>query len=211
MVSPVEGGRVIIVAFDGIVADTLPRRATALADAITGEGAVAATDINARDLLTLLPGRTFAESMAAAIDVLPALQHDRLRHDVTGHDLIVLRAQRSWAAAVAHGVPLRDGVADRLQAAVARGVRIVLRSDSQRREVEPLLRLAGLEDVMLFLRCADDLPRLAGVTSLQSSYEAITARLERQRLPRTLRTAIEVDREATTMALGFVDDIRTEW
>jgi len=208
-VSHVANASTIIVAFDGIVADTVPARARALADAIAYEWAPLGIEVPPADLLSLLPGRTFDECMTAALQQVPALRHERLRHDVTGHDLIALRAQRSWTTAVAHGVPLRDGVVDRLQAAVARGVRIVVRSDSQRREVEPLLRLAGLEDVLLFLRCADDVPQLAGATSLHASYEAITARLDRRRIPRALRTAIEADSGAATLALGFVGDSRT--
>lgn len=208
-------GRVTIVAFDGIVANTLPLRATALADAIALECVTLGLSVHAHDLfpllLPLLPGRTFNETMAVAVKVagLPALQHEQIRDDLTLHDLIALRAQRAWSAMVAHGVPLHDGVLSRLQAQVGRGLRIVLRSDSQRREVEPLLRLAGLEDSMLFLRCADDLPRLAGVSSLRASYEAIDARLDRHRLPHSQRIAVEVTAEKATFALGFAATSRT--
>ena len=206
-------GRVTIVAFDGIVANTLPLRTTALADAIALECVTLGLSVHARDLfsllLPLLPGRTFNETMAVAVAGLPALQHEQIRDDLTLHDLIAMRAQRAWSAVVAHGVPLHDGVLSRLQAHVGRGLRIVLRSDSQRREVEPLLRLAGLEDSMLFLRCADDLPRLAGVSSLRASYEAIDARLDRHRLPHAQRIAVEVNAEKATFALGFAASSRT--
>ncbi len=189
-------GRVIVVAFDGIIADTLPARAQALSDAIALECTSLGVTVNSLELspalLSLLPGRTFTECMMVAVEQIPALQHERLRDDLTAHDLMALRAERAWSATVAHGVPLRDGVRDHLQQLVARGVRLVVRSDSQRREVEPLLRLAGLEDIMLFLRCADDLPRTAGVTSVQASYDAIDARLERLRIPWVQRDAAEV-------------------
>ena len=206
-------GRVTIVAFDGIVANTLPLRTTALADAIAFECVTLGLSVHAHDLfpllLPLLPGRTFNETMAVAVAGLPALQHEQIRDDLTLHDLIALRAQRAWSAMVAHGVPLHDGVLSRLQAHVGRGLRIVLRSDSQRREVEPLLRLAGLEDSMLFLRCADDLPRLAGVSALRASYDAIDARLDRHRLPHAQRIAVEVSAEIATFALGFAATSRT--
>ncbi len=206
-------GRVTIVAFDGIVANTLPLRTTALADAIAFECVTLGLSVHAHDLfpllLPLLPGRTFNETMAVAVAGLPALQHEQIRDDLTLHDLIAMRAQRAWSAMVAHGVPLHDGVLSRLQAHVGRGLRIVLRSDSQRREVEPLLRLAGLEDSMLFLRCADDLPRLAGVSSWRASYEAIDARLDRHRLPHAQRIAVEVNAEKATFALGFAATSRT--
>ncbi|QJR36179.1 HAD family hydrolase [Gemmatimonas groenlandica] len=206
-------GRVTIVAFDGIIADTLPLRARALADAMVLECAATGVAIDAdalrTTLLPLVPGRTFSESMASALASVPALQHDRIQHDVTLHDIIALRAQHAWAATVAHGVPLHDGVLARLQALVARGVRVVLRSDSQRREVEPLLRLAGLEDSMLFLRCADDVPRLTGAPSLQASYEAIAVRLERLRVPRGLCDAVEASGGTAALALGFSAASRT--
>ncbi len=206
-------GRVTIVAFDGIVANTLPLRTTALADAIAFECVTLGLSVHAHDLfpllLPLLPGRTFNETMAVAVAGLPALQHEQIRDDLTLHDLITMRAQRAWSAMVAHGVPLHDGVLSRLQAHVGRGLRIVLRSDSQRREVEPLLRLAGLEDSMLFLRCADDLPRLAGVSSWRASYEAIDARLDRHQLPHAQRIAVEVNAEKATFALGFAATSRT--
>ena len=189
-------GHVTVVAFDGIIADTVPRRAQILAEAIAQECAALDVTVHAQallpPLLPLVPGRTFTECMVVAVDQIPALQHERLRLDLTAHDIMSMRAQRDWAKAAAHGVPLRDGVLDQLRTLTARGVRLVVRSDSQRREVEPLLRLAGLDDSILLLRCADDLPRRTSVTSVQASYEAIEARLERLRIPWVQRDAVEV-------------------
>lgn len=194
--SHVGAAHVTVVAFDGIIADTLPLRALALAEAIALECAALDVIVHApalcRSLMPLLPGRTFNECLAVAVEQMPALQHERFRHDLTAHDIVAIRAQRDWAMAAAHGVPLRDGLLDHMHKLVARGVRIVVRSDSQRREVEPLLRLAGLDDSILFLRCADDLPRRTRVTSVQASYEAIEARLERMRIPWVQRDAVEV-------------------
>jgi len=191
-VSHVGVGRVTVVAFDGIIADTLPPRARALAEAIAHEWAPLGIEVPTADLLPLVPGRTFLECVTVAVHQLPALQHAQVRNDMTGQELVAMRAQRDWANAASHGVPLRDGVIHHVRTLVARGVRLVVRSDSQRREVEPLLRLAGLEDSMLFLRCADDLPRTAGGSSLQASYAAIDARLDRLRIPWTQRHAVEV-------------------
>ncbi len=205
--------RVTIIAFDGIVADTIPLRASALAEAITLECASLGIDVGARDILpllhALLPGRTFSEAMTVATEQVTALQHERIRHDVTLHDIIALRAQRAWSAMASHGVPLRDGVLSHLDAAVSRGLRIVLRTDSQRREVEPVLRLANLEDSMIFIRCADDLPRMQGASMLRASYEAIDARLERLRVPRVQRSAVEANGETATLALKFAETSRT--
>jgi beta-phosphoglucomutase-like phosphatase (HAD superfamily) len=191
----------IIVAFDGIIADTLPLRAMALAEAIAHEWAPLGIEAPTSDLRPLLAGRTFLECVTVAVHQLPALQHAQLRNDMTGQELVAMRAQREWANAASHGVPLRDGVIHDVHTLVARGVRLVVRSDSQRREVEPLLRLAGLEDSMLFLRCADDLPRVAGDSSLQASYAAIDARLDRLRIPSAQRIAVEVPGGAAAQLL----------
>ena len=209
----IGAGRVVIIAFDGIVADTLPLRAKALADAIARECTILDITVGAVELqamlLPRLPGRTLQECATAAVTELPVLQHERLRHDLTAHDLIAMRAQNAWSATVAHGIPLREGVGLRIATMVARGVRVVMRSDSHRREVEPILRLASLEDSTLFVRCADDLPHRAGVTSLRASFEAIDTRLERQRLPREQRDAVEVADGTAAFALGFSATSRT--
>jgi beta-phosphoglucomutase-like phosphatase (HAD superfamily) len=205
--------RVAVMAFDGIVADTLPLRALALAEAfestINVEGAASPWVVPAAELLPLLPGRTFGESMAVAMEQLPALHAAPVRTDLTLHDIIALRAQRAWSMASAHGVPLRPDIVAHIRREAARGVRIVLRSDSQRREVEPLLRLAGLEDHILFLRASDDMPRASGVTSLQASYGAIDARLDRLRLVRAQRVVIEVDSRTAAVGEGFAGTSRT--
>lgn len=205
--------RVAVLAFDGIVADTLPLRAQALAMAfestINDEGVAPSVVVPATELLPLLPGRTFSESIAVAMQQLPALRDAPVHTDFPLHDLIEVRAQRAWSAASAHGVPLRRDIVAQIQREAARGVRIVLRSDSQRREVEPLLRLAGLEDHIAFLRASDDMPRTPGVTSLQASYQAIDARLARLRIDRAHRIAIEVDSRSAGIGKGFAGTSRT--
>lgn len=210
----VGASRVRIIAFDGIIADSLPSRAAALADATVVECAALGVYLHPDDLLKavalLLPGRTFNEAVQVAVEQLPALQDERLRHDVTAHDLIALRAQRSWAQTVRHGVPLCDGVIERMQREAARGQRIVVRSDSQRREVEPLLRLAELEDVVMFVRCSDDEPRTLGGPTLHGSYAAISARLDRQGLSFTQRDVIEATSENAAFALAYAVTSRTE-
>lgn len=179
--------RATVIAFDGLVADTLPRRAQALAGAITAHGVA----VTASELMPLMPGRAFAESVAEAMQQLAALRQSPLVHDVTLHDVIVMQAQQQWSATAAHGVPLCEGIVPKLLRQVAGGMRVVLRSDSQRREVEPLLRLAQLEDSIAFARCSDDAPRVPGASTLVSSYHAISDRLHRQRIASHEWTAVE--------------------
>lgn len=192
--------RVAILAFDGVVADTFPLRAYALAEAIAAE----CVPVTAADVLPYLPGRSLREAAIEAIHRVPVLQQPRFRDDVTLHDLVALRAQRSWSAAAAQGVPLQPGVMAAVPLQLARGRRLVLRSDSQRREVELLLQLAGLEDSVLFVRCADDAPRVMGATSLEASHRAIAARLDAQRIGRDERVAVEYDAHSAAQAAPFV-------
>jgi len=200
----------IIVAFDGIVADTLPLRAQALAEAIRTECGLDAQSLAADELLPLMAGASFSEAVGNAMVQCFSLQQSPCSTDITLHDIIALRAQRRWASIAGHGVSLREGVAVHLHREMSRGRRIVLRSDSQRREVEPLLQLANLEDSTLFLRCADDLPRLPAVSMLQASYEAIDARLDRLHIPRAQRSAVEADRGTAEFALRYAEHSRTE-
>ena len=209
------GDRVTIVAFDGMLADTIPLRATALSQAIVQACAEVGVAVCVHDLLpvvhALMPGRTFQEAMAAAVVQLPMWQQPPLRDDVTMHDLAVLRAQRAWSTMVAQGVPWQHGALTRLHAMVAQGVRVVVRSDSQRHEVEPVLRQADLIDGIRFLCCADDPPRKAGVSMLQTSHEAIDARLSRLGVPRAQRDLIEGSEATAAQAAGFAAISRARW
>ncbi len=199
----------IIVAFDGIVADSLPLRAQALAEAIRSECGLDEQTLAAHELLPLMVGCSFSEAVGNAMVRCLSLQRSPCRTDITLHDIIAMRAQRRWASIAEYGVSLHDGVAVQLHREMSRGRRLVLRSDSQRREVEPVLRLANLEDSMLLVRCSDDLPRRVGVASLQASYEAIDARLDRLHIPRTQRCAVEASVETAGLALGYVATGRT--
>lgn len=179
--------RATVIAFDGLVVDTLPQRAQALASAITAQGVAVTTS----ELMPLMPGRSFAESVAEAMQQLPALRQSPLVLDVTLHDIMAMQAQQQWSDSAAHGVPLCKGIVPTLLRQVAGGMRVVLRSDSQRREVEPLLRLSELEDSIAFVRCSDDAPRVPGASTLVSSYHAISDRLHRQRIAPHEWTAVE--------------------
>jgi beta-phosphoglucomutase-like phosphatase (HAD superfamily) len=155
----------VILAFDGVLFDTLPARTAALHEALAAEGMPIA-DEQVRDAL---PGRAMAEALQ---------QLDPTPQDFTRHDLVLLRAQRLYAGIIAHGVPLVPEGLAALRDAVAAGHRVVLRSDSERRHVEPLLALSGLDTQVSLLRCADDPPRGAG-SSFDRSWQHIDERLNR--------------------------------
>ncbi|MBL0937480.1 MAG: hypothetical protein IBJ03_01215 [Gemmatimonadaceae bacterium] len=178
-----------IIAFDGALFDTLPARRAALQDALQAEGA--RVEDSALDLL--LPGRTFGEVVSAL---------DAFTHDPTSADLVLLRVQRLYAAIVAHGVRLMPDGMNVLRDAQRAGHRIILRADSDRRHVEALLTLSGLETGVNVVRCADDPPR-GPAPSLTRSWEVIHERLTRFAIPVVERFAYEAT-ERTLAAAGEV-------
>lgn len=187
---------VLIVAFDGVLADTLPLRAHALADACAAERAERMIE-QAR---AVLPGRTLLE---AALALFP---HEA-QHDPTLPELVALRAQRGYRHLVQHGVAMHAHVLRAVRDAGARGTRVVVRADSERRDVEPLLAMAGLDHLPTFVRCSDDQPRGAGA-SLGRSWQALHARLESMRLDVAERTAWEAAANTAAEAAPFVRETR---
>jgi beta-phosphoglucomutase-like phosphatase (HAD superfamily) len=154
----------VVVAFDGLVADTLELRAESLRQALHDESVA----IESERLRSVLPGRTFPEATAALVG----------DEDQTLIDVVALRAQQGFSRRLAHGASLAldaGAFVDQLRAA---GTSLVLRTDSLRRDVERVLQLTDLDLAFLFVRCPDDIPRARGVSTLESSYAAISARLD---------------------------------
>jgi beta-phosphoglucomutase-like phosphatase (HAD superfamily) len=180
----------LIVAFDGVLADTLPLRAHVLADAAAAEFQPRSTAA----ALAVLPGRTLLEASLA----LFAAESER---DPTLPELVALRAQRGYRQLVAHGVPVHSAVLDEMEAAGRRGDRVVVRADGERREVEPLLALLGLDHTLAFVRCSDDRP-LGADASLVRSWQAIDGRLNGLRQPPSERVAWEPQGATTTAVAG---------
>ncbi len=174
----------LILAFDGVLFDTLPARTAALREALAAEG----FELSEALVREALPGRAMAEALQ---------QLDSTPQDFTRHDLVLLRAQRLYAGIIAHGVPLLPEGLAALREAVAAGHRIVLRSDSERRHVEPLLALSGLESQIGLLRCADDPPRGGGST-FDRSWQHIDERLQRLGIAQTQRIVHELTGSSAT-------------
>ncbi|MFN9204572.1 MAG: hypothetical protein ACK6DP_16140 [Gemmatimonas sp.] len=183
----------LILAFDGVLADTLPLRAHALREACTAEGLTPSVDA----ITDLLPGLTFAEAAGALAEGHP---------DPTIADLIALRAQRAYGALVAHGVPLNAASVRAMHDASARGTRLALRADSERRHVVPLLTLAGLEYLVGVLRCSDDLPR-GPQPSLVRSWTVLDKRLDRLAIDVPARTAWEAAPWPAVVAQPYVAEV----
>jgi hypothetical protein len=152
-------------------------------------------------------GRTFAESarvvLAASVESggLPTTI------DETTFDLVAHDAARRFTAALTHGVSLVDGAAGWL-AELTRTNRIVARADSARRDVSRVLELSSLENLLLFVRCGDDAPRLPQRSSLDSSWAAIDARLTSIGVPTAQRLGFEHSELAADAARPFVASVQ---
>lgn len=205
----------LVLAFDGVVADTLAIRRDALMASANAEQWM----LSPLRAATLLPGRTLQECLLLLVteisdglanEMASAPANDMVKHvpqvvvydlnvDYTLVDLVALRAERMVAERMRQGVIMREGAQAMILARQAAGTRLVLRSDGSRRDVEPALAQLGLELAFTFVRCADDLPRVAGASSLESSYVAIAHRLDQLRVS-TERSAQEASAYAADVA-----------
>lgn len=181
---------IVIAAFDGLIARTLDLRADALEAALHAEQ----LSCPRADVLGALPGRTVAEAVALLLG----------ESDATQNDLVVLRAQQTYSSRIAHGLLLAPDARDWLRAERAAGHRIVLRADSARRDVTPVLELMASDADVAFVCCADDVPRRVAHTSLDGAYTAIMQRLGAFRTS-TECIALEFSTYAAEIARRYVD------
>ena len=177
--------KVVVLAFDGLIADTLGARGEALQHALKAEG----LNVEAERVRSVLPGRTLHEAAAAIVGDA----------DQTLLDLVALRAQQDVSLRLARGVSLAMNSRAFVDAQRTAGTGLVLRSDSLRRDVERILQLTDLELAFTFVRCPDDLPRARGVSTLEGSYLAISKRLDSLGV---------LDRRAIECTLGAADVAR---
>jgi hypothetical protein len=103
-------------------------------------------------------------------------------------------------------LPIRDGVASWLRDRAMQG-RVVLRADSVRADADRLLAFSGIEDLVTFIRCGDDLPRTPPFSSLERSWHAIAARLDGLGVFSESCAALESDPRCAEMAHAFVRDV----
>jgi hypothetical protein len=212
-----RGARALVVAFDGGLFDTLPLRSRALCTAWrdhAGGGDVAADE----RLHRALAGRTFDEALDWLAAEWPEHEwHHALAADPSLHTLVGLAASRAYSAQLAQGAPLRGEVLQAVQRQAAAGARIVVRADSPRRDVEPILALASLEPVISLLRCSDDqqgaraasggVPIEFSRRTMLGSWRVVHERLEKLAIPVTARSAIETNDETAELARTFVSQV----
>lgn len=184
--------RAIIVAFDGLLCDTLGLRADAIVHAAQHDGVSFSHD----HVMQRVGGRSLYECVVAAMG----------DSDPTACELITLRAQHQLSQRMSQGVSITANAHTWIEQQRRAGVRIVLRADALRRDVERVLRYTELEYSFTFVRCVDDLPRVAGKGSLECSYLAITARLTSLGISAE-RFALECDEFALDIARHSVDAV----
>jgi HAD superfamily hydrolase (TIGR01509 family) len=123
---------VLLVGFEGVVADTAALRRTALVDALAVEGIVPGAAA-----LAASTGHPTDEAIRRARRAAGALD------DETAVELARLRAERSFASRAGKGVTLLPGVRPALER-LSSSCRLALVTRASRREVEFVLDLAGM-------------------------------------------------------------------
>lgn len=207
----------LIVAFDGLLFDTLEHRANAIVDALKHEGFRATAD----QVQALLPSRSIGEAVRAVVTAefggARTLSHN---FDETSIDLAVLRAERTLSTWASSGATLNVKLAERIRRA-ASVTRMVVRADSRRRDVDELLRLTELDSLLAMTRCSDDAAPAhrseAHTTTLERSYAQIVTRMAANRNllggPAGIGVALEPSPLARQVARDFgfqaPDDIDT--
>ncbi|MGQ0537862.1 MAG: HAD family hydrolase [Gemmatimonadaceae bacterium] len=157
----------VLFEFDGVLADTTGARSEALRATLREDGITLTAD----EYREHCAGRAFPEAVRAA----SALRGVSL--DETGIDLLVLRADRAYSAAVGKGVSLAEGVPEVVER-LAANLRLGVVTRATRREVEFVLQLAGLDHAFACIVAAEDAP--AGKPS-PSAYRLALERLSRSR------------------------------
>ena len=137
----------VLCEFEGVLADTAALRVAALRASLADEG-VTSPHPELADACARLP---------VATTVRAALALHGERRDETGLDLLVLRAERHFAAAAGKGLALAPGARDFVERAMGTA-RLALVTRASRREVEFILSLAGLDVAFECIITADDTP-----------------------------------------------------
>ena len=167
----------LVVAFDGLLFNTLEYRARAIVEAMHHESLTVSTE----QALAALPSRSIAEAVREIQGNLSPLAADI---DETTLDLVVLRADRALAGLASSGASLNVKLGERIRRA-ASITRIVLRADSRRREVDELLRLTELDALVAMTRCSDDAANVhrseLNDSTLRRSYDQIVTRMAANR------------------------------
>lgn len=163
---------VLLVEFEGVVADTLAMRSDALSEALAADG-IALND----QLLHLARGRSTEEAVRRIREAVGAPD------DATATELGKLRAERAFAARAGKGLSLAPGAKGALEKLGA-ATRLAMVTRASRREVEFVLALAGLEGLFRPVIALEDVtpakpdraPYLAAMTKVAQLFPGQTLR-----------------------------------
>ncbi len=168
----------LVVAVDGVLADTLPAR---LGCFLVGAEAAGLVQARGSETATMPTDWIAGRSWANAARRLAA---DRgLEADVVAIDLCAMAAEREWTRRLSLGLPSVDSEAvSRCQAAVSAGWRLMLRADSSRRSAGDLFTYLENETQAVRTVSGDDpgvLDELADKSLFMSQYAGIIAASKR--------------------------------
>lgn len=137
--------QVVLLEFEGILADTTPHRLAALRDALLPDG----LSLDDETWVEHCLGLPVEASVAAARRALGAAD------DPTVAEIARLRAERTFAQRISRGLLMQPGGLALVQA-LRTQVRLALVTRASRRDVDFVLTLAGLADTFTCVVTADD-------------------------------------------------------
>jgi len=156
----------VLLEWEGVLVDTRAARRDALRAALAAEGVAH----------TLSDDDEQLRGIGVAASVRTVLRHMGCT-DATLAELLALRASRAFADTLARGLLLAPGAEAFMRRLTARA-RVAVVTRASRAETEPALRMAGLEDAVTTIVCADD---VAGETPCPAAFHAAIDRLRRVR------------------------------
>lgn len=154
----------LVIAFDGLIADTLPIRAGAVSLALSNEGIT----INADDAMPYAAGRSLHEAVRAAAG-------GRIQ-DETALDLAGFVAVRQCNLDMQGAVALQPVAQDWISRAAMKA-RIGIRAESRRADVERVLDAADLTPYISFVVAGDEVTSTLARTTFETGWQRIRERL----------------------------------
>lgn len=153
---------VLLLEFEGVLADTAAMRQAALAESLAADGIMLSAE-----LLQLIKGRSTEDALRQVREVVGAPD------DPTALDLSRVRAEKAFAARLGKGVLLQRDIRSALEklSAVAR---LALVTRASRREVEFVLSLGGLEGMFRPIIALED---SIAAKPARAPYDAALARV----------------------------------
>ncbi len=160
-------GRVLMVAVDGVLAESLEARRDALRDAALDTGLLRSSP----DIAPLSLAGMDWNDMVHMLHMLPLMYGPHTHGATSDHtlrDLTVFAAERLWTARLASGLPVLVPTAiSRCRTAATNGFSVVLRSDSTRRSAQRLFEVLEAETLAVRTLAADDPAARTGVGVLR--------------------------------------------